>query len=55
MHEGDISFCLTDCFKLGKNVPETHEMLKTAFCNNAMGRTQTFLWVEHQEHVGDLF
>jgi hypothetical protein len=40
-------------------------MLKTAFGDNAMGRTQTSEWfsqfkcgetsIEHQEHVGDLF
>jgi hypothetical protein len=30
------------CFKLGKTASETHEMLKTAFGDNAMGRTQSF-------------
>jgi hypothetical protein len=31
-------------FKLGKTASETREMLKTAFGDNAMGRTQTFEW-----------
>jgi hypothetical protein len=30
------------CFKLRKSAPEMHKMLKTAFGDNAMGRTQTF-------------
>jgi hypothetical protein len=37
--------CMKFCFKLGKTASETHEMLKTAFGDNAMGRTQTFEWV----------
>jgi hypothetical protein len=36
--------CLKFCFKLGKNTSETYEMLKIAFGDNAMGRTQTFEW-----------
>jgi hypothetical protein len=36
--------CVKFCFKLGKTASETHEMLKTAFGGNAMGRTQTFEW-----------
>jgi hypothetical protein len=54
--------CVKCCFKLGKTASKTHEMIKTAFGDNAMGRTQTFewfsrfkTWIEHQEHVGDLF
>jgi hypothetical protein len=57
--------CVKFCFKLGKTASETHEILKTAFDDIAMGRTQTFEWfclfkrgessVEHEEHVGDLF
>jgi hypothetical protein len=30
------------CFKLGKTASETHEVLETAFGDNAMGRTQNF-------------
>jgi hypothetical protein len=30
--------------KLGKTASETHEILKTAFGDNAMGRTQSFEW-----------
>jgi hypothetical protein len=30
------------CFRLGKTASKTHEMLKTAFGDNAMERTQTF-------------
>jgi hypothetical protein len=33
--------CVKFCFKLGKTASEMHEMLKTAFAYNAMGRTQT--------------
>jgi hypothetical protein len=36
------SICVKFCFKFGKTASETHEMLKTAFGDNAMGRTQTF-------------
>jgi hypothetical protein len=32
------------CFKLGKTATETHEMLKTAFGDNVMGRTQILQW-----------
>jgi hypothetical protein len=54
--------CVKFCFELGKTASETHEMLKTAFGDNAMRRTQTFewfsrfkTWIEHQEHAGDYF
>jgi hypothetical protein len=33
------------CFRLGKTELETHEMLKTVFSGNAMGRTQIFDWI----------
>jgi transposase len=36
--------CVKFCFILGKTASETHEMLKTAFGDNAMGRTQSFEW-----------
>jgi hypothetical protein len=36
--------CMKFCFKLGKTASETHEMLNTAFSDNAMGKTQTFEW-----------
>jgi hypothetical protein len=36
--------CMKFCFALGRTASETHEMLKTAFGDNAMGRTQTFEW-----------
>jgi len=32
------------CFKLGKTATECYEMLKTAFGEQAMGRSQTFQW-----------
>jgi hypothetical protein len=32
------------CVKLGKSFMETFEMLKTAFGNEALGRTQTYEW-----------
>jgi hypothetical protein len=34
--------CVKFCFKLEKTASETHEMLKTASGDSAMGRTQTF-------------
>ena len=36
--------CIKFCFKLGKTATECYEMLKTAFGEQAMGRSQTFLW-----------
>jgi hypothetical protein len=36
--------CVKFFFRLGKTASETHEMLKTPFDNNAMGRTRTFEW-----------
>jgi hypothetical protein len=37
--------CVKFCFRLVKTASETHEMLKTAFGDNAMGRTQSFEWL----------
>jgi hypothetical protein len=34
--------CVKFCFRLGKTASEKHEMLKTAFGDNSMRRTQTF-------------
>jgi hypothetical protein len=42
--------CVKFCFKLGKTASETHEMLKRAFGDNAMGRT-TFEWVSRFKRV----
>jgi hypothetical protein len=36
--------CMKFCFKLRKTASEMHEMLKIAFGDNAMGRTQMFEW-----------
>jgi len=36
--------CVKFCVKIGKSVTETFEMLKTAFREEAMGRTQTYEW-----------
>jgi len=36
--------CIKFCFKLGKSATEFYEMLKTAFGEQAMGRSQTFQW-----------
>ena len=36
--------CIKFCFKLGKIATECYEMLKTAFGEQAMGRSQTFQW-----------
>jgi len=37
--------CIKFCFKLGKTATECYEMLKTAFGEQAMGRSQTFQWL----------
>jgi hypothetical protein len=34
--------CLKFCFKLGKTAQEMHEMVKAAFGDNAMEKTQIF-------------
>ena len=36
--------CNKFCFKLGKSATEYYEMLKTAFGEQAMSRSQTFQW-----------
>ena len=36
--------CIKFCFKLGKTATECYEMLKTAFGEQAMGRSQKFQW-----------
>ena len=36
--------CIKFCFKVGKTATECYEMLKTAFGEQAMGRSQTFRW-----------
>jgi len=36
--------CIKFCFKLGKTPTECYEMLKTAFGEQATGRSQTFQW-----------
>ena len=36
--------CIKFCFKLGETATECYEMLKTAFGEQAMCRSQTFQW-----------
>ena len=36
--------CIKLCLTLGKTATEYYEMLKTAFGEQAMGRSQTFQW-----------
>ena len=36
--------CIKFSFKLGKTATQCYEMLKTAFGEQAMGRSQTFQW-----------
>ena len=36
--------CIKFCFKLGKTATECYEMLKTAFGEQAMCRSQIFQW-----------
>jgi hypothetical protein len=40
---------VTCCSKLKKIAPEMHKTLKTAFDNNAIGRTQTFEWISKKK------
>jgi hypothetical protein len=44
-HEQRI--CLKFCAKLGKSFTETFGMLKTAFGDEALDRTQTYEWWKH--------
>ena len=54
--------CIKFCLKLGKTATECYEMLKTAFGEQAMGRSQTFQWfcrfkagrisIDDDEHPG---
>jgi hypothetical protein len=44
-HEQRI--CVKCCVKLGKYFMEMFEMLKTAFGDEALGRTQTYDWWKH--------
>jgi hypothetical protein len=36
--------CIKFCFKLGKSVAKTHQMIKQAFGDDALGETQTYDW-----------
>jgi hypothetical protein len=36
--------CIKFCFKLGKSAAETHQMIKQAFDDDALGQTQTYDW-----------
>jgi len=38
--------CIKFCVRLGKTGSETCEMLKQAFCDSCMSRSQTFEWFE---------
>jgi len=54
--------CIKFCFNLGKTATECYEMLKTAFGEQAVGRSQTFRWfsqfttgrtsIDDDEHSG---
>ena len=44
-HEQRI--CVKFCVKIGKSVTETFEMLKIAFREEAVGRTQMYEWWKH--------
>ena len=46
--------CIKFCFKLGKTATEYYEMLKTAFGEQAMGRSQTFQWFSQFKAGGTL-
>ena len=36
--------CIKFCFKIGKNATETYQLLRQAYGEDAMGRTQVFDW-----------
>ena len=36
--------CIKFCFKLGKSAAKTHQMIKQAFGDHALGQTQTYNW-----------
>jgi hypothetical protein len=46
--------CMKFSFRLVKTASETHEMLKRAFGENAMGRTQTFDWFSRFERGSNI-
>jgi len=57
--------CIKFCFKIGKTVTETYQLLQQAYGEDAMGRTQVFDWfrrfkegrtsVESDSHSGQPF
>jgi predicted adenine nucleotide alpha hydrolase (AANH) superfamily ATPase len=53
------SICVKICFKLGRTASKAHEMLETAFGDNAnvlsTSEQSEINQVEHQEHVDDFF
>ena len=50
-------YAMKFCFKLGKTGSETHEMIKSAYGDDAMGRPGVFEWhklfLERREQVED--
>jgi len=40
----ELRACIKFCFKLGKTATECYEILKTAFGEQATGRSETFRW-----------
>jgi hypothetical protein len=46
--------CVKFCFRPEKTASKRHEMLKTAFGDNAMGRTQTFEWFSRFKHRSNI-
>jgi hypothetical protein len=36
--------CIKFCFKFGKSVAKSHQMIKQAFGDDALGQTQTYDW-----------
>jgi hypothetical protein len=47
--------CVKFCFKLGNMFLDTFEILKQAFGNRAMSRTQTHEWYKCFKEGGTLF
>ena len=37
-------YAIKYCFKLGKTANKTHEMIKSAYGDDAMGRSSVFAW-----------
>ncbi|KAJ4427722.1 hypothetical protein ANN_25374 [Periplaneta americana] len=43
--------CIKFCFKTGKSASETYELLKTAFGDKCLSRSNVFIWFNRLKYV----